>query len=182
VPSHAPRRRRRAPAPAAPPRSPSARCGSDHPGGDAVDARVEKSSRPRSGRARAADDLVRDGLGLVVQQHHMIAVPTHAAAELEENCHPPKPSTAGQLATRLRSGGSVRCPSTADLRLCVRQVELVGADRVALAPIPKSCPPRRPGGSRGDRDFDHLVQASISAGAAERSYGWSLEPSGIRCS
>jgi len=49
---------------------------------------ASKKSSPNAIRFRASPprtNLVGDGLGLVVQEHHVIAVPTHAAAELEED-------------------------------------------------------------------------------------------------
>src|SRR6266403_183568 len=135
--------------------------GADHPGGDAVDARVEEVEPDRDPvEHAAADDLVRDGLGLVVQQHHMIAVPTHAAAELEENViHEAQHGRqlVGHDFGRVEVSGVQAQHDLPAGR--VRQVELVGADRVALGADPEELALHGvPVDLAGDRDRDHLVQ------------------------
>src|SRR6267378_3422741 len=135
--------------------------GADHPGGDAVDARIEEVEPERDPiEHAAADDLVGDGLGLVVQQHHVIAVPTHAAAELEEDVI--HEAQGGRQLVGYDFGG-VEVPGVQaqhDLPAGrVRQVELVGADRVALGADPEELALHGvPVELAGDRDRDHLVQ------------------------
>src|SRR5438270_708585 len=60
----------------------------DHPGGDAVDRGVEvvqaEVDTPR-GDVVVADQLLGDRLHLVRERHHVVAVPPHAAADVQED-------------------------------------------------------------------------------------------------
>ena len=187
-------------APSAPPAAPAGRC--RRPRASASRSRAAGSSSARSSALRtlrvpitqaatrlmlaskkssatrhpvqslAAHQLVGDGLGLVVQQHHVVAVPADAAADVEQEPVDEAAAPPRSCRRRPRSGGSGRCRGRASVLPAggVGQVELVASRRCSSRPRSRrACPPPRPGGARAAAARPGSRRAPPPAAAAGRT-------------
>ena len=97
---------------------------------------ASKKSRPMWTRSEvvAADDLLHQALQLVGEDDDVVAVPAHAAADVQQHLVEEQQAPRRSCRRSSRWGGSARCPGTAACRGWhrVAQVELVRADDVAL--------------------------------------------------
>ncbi len=106
----------------------------DHPGGHAVNARVEVIQADVNAiLIAAAHDLLREGDQFLVERHHMIAVPAHAAADVEEHLVKEGEYRAEFVGDDLGRMVVPRVESEEESVLDrVGEVELVGADHATL--------------------------------------------------
>ena len=111
----------------------------DRPGGDAVDRCIKEIEADVGARKRiAADEFLHDGLRLIVEEHDVVAVPTHATGDVQEqlgHIHEHGGNFIGDALGRVEVAG-VEAESGLVL-LRVAHIELVRTDDEALGPDAK---------------------------------------------